>query len=104
MSDEELKQQLRRATDDKIFEMHGTISGLAATMERLEKDMKHVPLNAAKIVQVESELKQMKEKLEKVEKEQKLFEQVHSFFRVGKWVLGFIIAAGGAFAVFKGWF
>lgn len=91
----------RRATDDKIFEMHGTLSALSESMRQLREDMATVPMNSANIERLKAKVEKLEAEMTKVQKEQKIIEMASIFFRVFKWLAGLIIAIGGAWAVLE---
>jgi hypothetical protein len=89
----------RKGTDDKIFEMHGTISALSENIKQLRDEMSKVPMCTAEIVRLKDKVQALEKAMTKVQQEQKVIEMASVFFRAAKWIAGLIIACGGAWAV-----
>jgi hypothetical protein len=97
-----MSEQNRRTSDDKIFEMHGTIAALSENIKHLRDDMSTVPMNAAEIIKLKDKVHHLEEDMIKVQREQKVIEMASIFFRVAKWLAGVVIAVAGAWAVLEG--
>ena len=91
----------RGPTDDKIFEMHGTLATLTESVRQLREDMSNVPMTAADIATIKVRVAHMQEEITELKDDQKVIEAAQIFFRVTKWVLGMVALCGGAYAFWK---
>jgi hypothetical protein len=94
----------RRDIDEKIFEMHGTISTLAANISAISEKLSQVPTNTVDIVQLKDKVTKLEEGLKAVSQEQKILGQASAFFKVIKWLTGLIITCAAAWVILEGVF
>ena len=92
----------RRGSDEKILQVHTQMAVLIDNVTSIKETMERVPLNAQEILFLKDRLTRLEGEVSGIKEEQKIIEMTHAFFKVFKYIAGFVVVVGAAWAVIHG--
>ncbi|GEM_PF-6022388 len=92
----------RRGSDEKILQVHTQMAVLMDNVASIKETMERVPLNAQDILFLKDRLMRLEGEVSVLQDKLKLIEMTHAFFKVFKYIAGFVVVVGAAWAIFSG--
>ena len=92
----------RRGSDEKILQVHTQMAVLMDNVASIKETMERVPLNAQDILFLKDRLMRLEGEVSVLQDKLKLIELTHAFFKVFKYIAGFVVVVGAAWAIFSG--